>query len=63
MAGEDTTSSALEPAPLTPLTISSLNPETLNEKAARLIETTWKSGLPQWSWGEGVYLLAEVAVS
>lgn len=60
MAGEDTTSSALEPAPLTPLTISSLTPEILNEKAARLIETTWKSGLPQWSWGEGVYLLAEV---
>ena len=60
MAGEDTTSSALEPAPLVPLTLSSLTPEILNEKAARVINATWKSGLPQWSWGEGVYLLAEV---
>jgi len=54
MAGEDTTSSALEPAPLDPLILSSLTPEILNEKAVRVINATWKSGLPQWSWGEGV---------
>ena len=60
MAGEDTTSSALEPAPLAPIDSTKLNTEFLHESAARIIESTWKAGLPQWSWGEGVYLLAEV---
>lgn len=60
MAGEDTTSSALEPAPKPPLSLDSLDPDFLHKTAAKLIDATWKSGLPQWSWGEGVYLLAEV---
>lgn len=60
MAGEDTTSSALEPAPQPPLSQDSLNLDFLHETAAKLIDATWQSGLPQWSWGEGVYLLAEV---
>lgn len=60
MAGEDTTSSALEAAPLTPLSEQILTPNFLEETAKRIIDATWNSGLPQWSWGEGVYLLAEV---
>lgn len=60
MVGEDTTSSALEPAPLEPLSPALLTSDFLHSTALRIIEATWKSGLPQWSWGEGVYLLAEV---
>jgi unsaturated rhamnogalacturonyl hydrolase len=60
MAGEDTTSSFLEAPALTPLTLASLTTEFLTQTANRIIEATWSAGLPQWSWGEGVYLLAEV---
>lgn len=60
MAGEDTTSSALEAKPLAPLLPDDLNTEFLHQSAQRVIDATWRSGLPQWSWGEGVYLLAEV---
>ena len=60
MAGEDTTSSTLEAPPLTPLSLDSLTPHYLQELAERIMEATWTAGLPQWSWGEGVYLLAEV---
>lgn len=60
MAGEDTTSSALEAPPLTPLRPSDLTPGFLRDSAQRLIKATWQAGLPQWSWGEGVYLLSEV---
>lgn len=60
MAGEDTTSSILEEPPLTPLTIDALTPEFLTATARNIIDATWSAGLPQWSWGEGVYLLAEV---
>lgn len=60
MAGEDTTSSFLEAPPLKPLLPESLTTEFLQATAARIIDATWRSGLPQWSWGEGVYLLAEV---
>lgn len=60
MAGEDTTSSALETPALTPLTSENLTPDFLTATARKIIDATWKAGLPQWSWGEGVYLLAEV---
>ena len=60
MAGEDTTSSFLETPPLKPLLPDSLTTKFLHATAARIIDATWSSGLPQWSWGEGVYLLAEV---
>lgn len=60
MAGEDTTSSALEAPPLNPLTAEDLTPQFLRETAQRIIDATWNAGLPQWSWGEGVYLLSEV---
>lgn len=60
MAGEDTTSSALEAPPLISLTPDALTPNFLRETANRIINATWNAGLPQWSWGEGVYLLSEV---
>jgi len=60
VAGEDTTSSALEAPALTPLRADDLSAAKLHELAARIIGATWKAGLPQWSWGEGVYLLNEV---
>lgn len=60
MAGEDTTSSSQEAAPLTPLTSNDLTKEFLLLSAQRIVDSTWRAGLPQWSWGEGVYLLAEV---
>lgn len=60
MAGEDTTSSTLETPPLTPISGELLTPNFLKEAADRIINATWKAGLPQWSWGEGVYLLSEV---
>jgi unsaturated rhamnogalacturonyl hydrolase len=60
MAGEDTTSSTLEAPPLIPLALESLTPHYLHELAERIIGATWAAGLPQWSWGEGVYLLSEV---
>ncbi len=58
MAGEDTTSSTLEAPPLTPISKDSLTPSFLKETASRIIDATWQAGLPQWSWGEGVYLLS-----
>jgi unsaturated rhamnogalacturonyl hydrolase len=60
MAGEDTTSSALEDPALTPLRADQLSPSQLHELASRIIAATWSAGLPQWSWGEGVYLLNEI---
>lgn len=60
MAGEDTTSSTLEAPPLTPIDKELLTPDFLRKKAISIIDATWMSGLPQWSWGEGVYLLSEV---
>ena len=60
MAGEDNTSSWYEPKPLEPLTPEQLTPDFLRERADRIIDATWRAGLPQWSWGEGVYLLAQV---
>jgi unsaturated rhamnogalacturonyl hydrolase len=60
MAGEDTTSSVLEAPPLAPLAPSALTAAFLKETADRIINATWDAGLPQWSWGEGVYLLSEV---
>ena len=60
MAGEDTTSSFLEAPALTPLSPDLLTNEFLKKTAERIIDATWTAGLPQWSWGEGVYLLAEV---
>ena len=60
MAGEDTTSSVLEAPPLAPLAPSALTAAFLKETAHRIINATWNAGLPQWSWGEGVYLLSEV---
>jgi len=60
MAGEDTTSSFLEAPALAPLAPAALTPDFLHTTAQRIIDATWDAGLPQWSWGEGVYLLAEV---
>ena len=60
MAGEDTTSSVLEAPPLVPLAPAALTTAFLRETADRIINATWDAGLPQWSWGEGVYLLSEV---
>jgi len=60
MAGEDTTSSFLEAPALTPLAPAALTTDFLHKTAQRIIDATWDAGLPQWSWGEGVYLLAEV---
>jgi unsaturated rhamnogalacturonyl hydrolase len=60
VAGEDTTSSALEAPPLTPLSADALSASDLRSLASRIIDATWRAGLPQWSWGEGVYLLSEV---
>ena len=60
MAGEDTTSSFLEAPALAPLSPASLTTDFLKQTAQRIIDATWAAGLPQWSWGEGVYLLAEI---
>jgi len=60
MVGEDHTSAQLEAKPLTPLLPEQLTKVRLEELATKIIEATWKNGLSQWSWGEGVYLLAEV---
>lgn len=60
MAGEDTTSSVLEDPALTPLRVDQLGAGDLRRLAARIIDATWDAGLPQWSWGEGVYLLNEI---
>ena len=60
MAGEDPTSSLLEAPPLVPLKVEQLDRALLTSLANRIIAATWSSGLIQWSWGEGVYLLSEV---
>ena len=60
MAGEDATSSWLEEPALAPLQPQDLSREKLIDLGSKIINCTWKSGLPQWSWGEGVYLLNEV---
>lgn len=60
MAGEDPTSSLLEAPPLAPLIPEQLDHALLTSLANRIIAATWRSGLIQWSWGEGVYLLSEV---
>lgn len=60
MAGEDPTSSLLEAPPLEPLKPEALDRSLLTSLADRVIAATWRSGLIQWSWGEGVYLLSEV---
>ena len=60
MAGEDVTSSSLESPPLIPLAPEQLTTDFLRKTADRVINATWDAGLPQWSWGEGVYLLSEV---
>ncbi len=59
MAGEDLSSSVFEPAPLTPLSRESLTPARLKDLADRIATYTWKAGLPEWSWGEGVFMLAQ----
>jgi len=59
MAGEDLSSSIFEPAPLTPLSKESITPARLIELAERIAAYTWKAGLPEWSWGEGVFMLAQ----
>ena len=60
MVGHDVTSSKLELPPLKPLEVTDLTSEFLYSTAKRIIEATWRAGLPQWSWGEGVYLLSEI---
>ena len=60
MAGEDPTSSLLEAPPIAPLKPEQLDRALLTSLANRIIAATWRSGLVQWSWGEGVYLLSEV---
>lgn len=60
MVGEDPTSSLLEAPPLAPLKTEQLERSFLTSLADRIISATWRSGLIQWSWGEGVYLLSEV---
>ena len=60
MAGEDPTSSLLEAPPLAPLKPEQLDRALLTSLANRIIAATWRTGLIQWSWGEGVYLLSEV---
>lgn len=60
MVGEDLTSSLLETKPLSPLEPDQLSKERLHRLAKLIIDATWKNGLTQWSWGEGVYLLAQV---
>ena len=59
MAGEDLTSSAAEQSPLPPLSKESLTSDRLIELADRIAAYTWSAGLPQWSWGEGVFMLAQ----
>ena len=60
MAGEDVTSSSLESPPMIPLAPEQFTTDFLRKTADRVINATWDAGLPQWSWGEGVYLLSEV---
>ena len=60
MAGEDITSSALEIPPKKARGANDYSEYELREIATRVISATWRGGLPQWSWGEGVYLLAEI---
>lgn len=60
MVGEDPTSSLLEAPPLAPLKPEQLERTLLTSLADRIINETWRSGLIQWSWGEGVYLLSQV---
>lgn len=60
MVGEDITSSALELPPKKARDAAEYSEGELKEIATRVISATWKGGLPQWSWGEGVYLLAQI---
>lgn len=60
MAGHDVTSSKLELPPLKPLKVTDMTSEFLISTGKRIVEATWRAGLPQWSWGEGVYLLSEI---
>lgn len=60
MVGEDATSSWLEEPALTPFYPGDLNTKVLKDLAERIIDATWQAGLPQWSWGEGVYLINEI---
>ncbi|MFM8843196.1 MAG: glycoside hydrolase family 88 protein [Actinomycetota bacterium] len=61
MVGEDATSSQLEAPPLVPMSLTALDSEKLQQLADQVIQFTWREKmLTQWSWGEGVYLLAQV---
>jgi unsaturated rhamnogalacturonyl hydrolase len=60
MVGEDVTSSALELPPKKARGANEYSEDELKDIATRVISATWKGGLPQWSWGEGVYLLAQI---
>ncbi len=61
MAGEDATSSQLAEPALEPLRSGDLDEQRLHAIATRVRNFTWNTSmLSQWSWGEGVYLLAEI---
>jgi len=63
MAGEDLTSSHLAAPPLAPLTGNALSIEALLSLGERIEERTWKDGLPDFFWGEGVCLLGMIRLA
>jgi unsaturated rhamnogalacturonyl hydrolase len=60
MAGDDLTSSRFAAPPLPPLPADVLETEALLEIGDRIEERTWRDGLPDFFWGEGVCLLGMI---
>ncbi|MBC9822639.1 glycoside hydrolase family 88 protein [Terrabacter sp. MAHUQ-38] len=57
MVGHDLTSSRLVAPPLPPLTGAALDSEALVRLGEQIEDRTWRDGLPDFFWGEGVCLL------
>ncbi|NYG08655.1 unsaturated rhamnogalacturonyl hydrolase [Phycicoccus badiiscoriae] len=60
MAGRDLTSSRFAAPPLPPLTGEALNDDALRTLGRQIEDKTWRDGLPDFFWGEGVCLLGMI---
>jgi unsaturated rhamnogalacturonyl hydrolase len=63
MTGLDLTESHYARPPLPPLPVSAMTEAGLAELADRVVARTWRHGLPNWFWGEGVCLFGMVRVA
>lgn len=63
MAGSDLTSSRFAAPPLQPLTGEALNADALLALGRQIESKTWRDGLPDFFWGEGVCLLGMIRFS